>query len=30
MMSVDMVDAAREDPTIKPSELFERFLAWTR
>jgi hypothetical protein len=27
MMSVDMVDAAREDPEIKPSE---RFLAWTR
>ena len=30
MMSVDMVEAAREDPQIKASELFERFLAWTK
>jgi hypothetical protein len=30
MMSVDMVEAARDDDAIMPSELFDRFLAWTR
>ncbi len=29
-MSVDMVDAARDNPTLRPAELHERFLAWTR
>lgn len=29
-MSVDMIDAAREDPAIPPSELYARFIAWTR
>jgi hypothetical protein len=29
-LSVDMVDAARDNPGIPPSELHERFLAWTR
>jgi hypothetical protein len=28
-MSVEMVHAARENPAILPSELYERFLAWT-
>jgi hypothetical protein len=27
-MSVEMVHAARENPAIPPSELYERFLAW--
>jgi hypothetical protein len=29
-LAVDMVDAARDNPGISPSELPERFLAWTR
>ena len=29
-MAVTMVHAARDNTTIPPSELFERFLAWAR
>ena len=29
-MATTMVHAAREDPSIPPSELFQRFIAWTR
>ncbi|MDT4992019.1 MAG: hypothetical protein QOH97_1911 [Actinoplanes sp.] len=29
-LAVDMVDAARDNPGIPPSEPHERFLAWTR
>lgn len=29
-MATTMVHVAREVPTIRPGELFERFLAWTR
>jgi hypothetical protein len=30
LMSVEMTDAARDNPRIPPIELYERFLAWTR
>jgi hypothetical protein len=29
-MATLMVAAAREDPAIRPSELYERFLGWAR
>lgn len=29
-MATLMIAAAREDPSTPPSELYERFIAWTR
>jgi hypothetical protein len=29
-LALDLVDAARDNPRIPPSELYERFIAWTR
>jgi hypothetical protein len=29
-LSIDMVDAARDQPTMPPGELYERFIAWAR
>jgi hypothetical protein len=29
-MSIYMINAARENPLIPPSELYQRFLAWAR
>ena len=29
-MQIYMVNALRENPSIPPTELFERFLSWTR
>lgn len=28
LLAVDMIDAARDNPGIPPSELYQRFLAW--
>jgi hypothetical protein len=29
-MSIDMIDAARENPGLLPGQLYERFISWTR